>query len=626
MRFLDVFASLLGVASLTGYVAADLRITADHFSFGGVNYPGLQTLNPKERDTVIRAIVKSGARVIRLFIRQYGDYPDPEPEVGSFDRSILDMFDDTLAAIHHISKGKVKVIIAPHDAHALRETNDVPCDAYCKRLEGAFLDFYSNEQGEYPVAVREHYKTRLQVLFKEYTSRNFGDRPWSELNEVILGVDVQNEPWSSISPIPSGEPWLCEIATHLKDTLGLGKSNIAVISGGISGAQSPDGDENFPDSAFNCDAIDVIGIHGYYAMDENGEATAGTNWAKMFIPGNTLTARAEEKKKLLLVEEMAYIHTELGLTYKQQAIWDQGNALNYRGIPWIYSKINNGGEGTTSTVSILRDDTAAIGALKDVLKRAYGSRSKFNWSKFLSPPPALSNSTYVALNPYIPEQSDCTFGCPGYLCDAPDGCKPDLICKNSICAKPDEKQPGKMGDDCNSKQPCLEHLKCEDGLCQECIVRPSIQPKDPRKTTVDGDPNAQCQPDSTSTFTMRPFCLKPSAFTSPSRLGNPCQNAAHCDANEFCDWGFCKVCTEGCLGMKCKGNNKCKTGFCNSYGRCDYPGQKKRAHGPGARARGRSGPRGPGAGPKGQSGPNKVRSEAMRINTPNETPVATGAA
>jgi hypothetical protein len=67
MRFLDIAASLLSVASLAKYVAADLRITADHFSFGGVNYPGLQTLNDKERNTVIEAIVKSGARVIRLF-------------------------------------------------------------------------------------------------------------------------------------------------------------------------------------------------------------------------------------------------------------------------------------------------------------------------------------------------------------------------------------------------------------------------------------------------------------------------------------------------------------------------------------------------------------------------------
>lgn len=44
------------------------------------------------------------------------------------------------------SSGKVKVIIAPHDAHALRGSNNVPCDAYCKKLNGAFLDFYSLDE------------------------------------------------------------------------------------------------------------------------------------------------------------------------------------------------------------------------------------------------------------------------------------------------------------------------------------------------------------------------------------------------------------------------------------------------------------------------------------------------
>jgi hypothetical protein len=148
-------------------------------------------------------------------------------------------------------------------------------------------------------------------------------------------VDLQNEPWSGIWPIVSGEQWLCEIATLLKDDLKLGENNIAIITGGLSGAQTPDGVQNFPKAAFECKAIDVISFHGYYAKED--DSTAGTNWAKIFVPGNTLTARAEEKGKLLLVEEMAYMHTEWGLHYKQAAIWDQANALNYRGIPWVCS-------------------------------------------------------------------------------------------------------------------------------------------------------------------------------------------------------------------------------------------------------------------------------------------------
>ena len=155
------------------------------------------------------------------------------------------------------------------------------------------------------------------------------------------GVDIQNQPFSSIWPIPAGESWICDMATYLHSTINLSAANIAVISGGVSGPQSADGIENFPESVLECDAIDVIGIHGYYS--KQSDATAGAPWANMFVPGNTLTSRVlgDEKEgkgkgKLLLVEEWSYVHSEeFGLFYKNEAVWDQGNALNYRGIPWV---------------------------------------------------------------------------------------------------------------------------------------------------------------------------------------------------------------------------------------------------------------------------------------------------
>lgn len=97
-----------------------------------------------------------------------------------------------------------------------------------------------------------------------------------------------------------------------------------------------DGIENFPDSAFKCPGIDVIGIHGYYKQGEN--TTAGTPWANMFVLGNTLTARSLKKGgqgKLLLVEEWEYVHSASGLDHKNESIFDQGTALNLRGIPWV---------------------------------------------------------------------------------------------------------------------------------------------------------------------------------------------------------------------------------------------------------------------------------------------------
>jgi len=63
--FLTALVSLVSWTELV--TASSLRITADHHSFGGVNYPQLQFFTPQHRDDTIREIVKSGARVIRLF-------------------------------------------------------------------------------------------------------------------------------------------------------------------------------------------------------------------------------------------------------------------------------------------------------------------------------------------------------------------------------------------------------------------------------------------------------------------------------------------------------------------------------------------------------------------------------
>jgi hypothetical protein len=71
MYFPGALPSLLSVATLTSVALANLRITADNHSFGGVNFPQLQFLEPTYRDEVIRAIVNTNARVIRLFSKPY---------------------------------------------------------------------------------------------------------------------------------------------------------------------------------------------------------------------------------------------------------------------------------------------------------------------------------------------------------------------------------------------------------------------------------------------------------------------------------------------------------------------------------------------------------------------------
>ena len=261
-------------------------------------------------------------------------------------------------------------------------------------------------------------------------------------------------------------------------------------------------------------------------------------------------------------------------------------------------------------------------------------------------PLPLSNITSIPLNPYIIEQSDCTFGCEGHLCDAADGCAPDLLCKNSVCQVPGEAQPGKIGDKCNSKSPCFAHLRCENGTCQTCSVRETVQPEErKRRSSMKGlpppppgrravqpnDPSGTCYSDtlpslfalsaSTNTAppTTAPICL------SPTHHAAPCHSSTHCSANEYCDWGTCTRCsdTDACLGAPCRSNAKCKTGYCNDHGRCDYAGQKKRVFGPGANA-GRRSSRVPGV-PVGQEyGGARVRNEAMRVVIPEEGAAETG--
>lgn len=90
----------------------------------------------------------------------------------------------------------------------------------------------------------------------------------------------------------------------MKNEVGLGNHNIAVLTGGISGANSPGGTENAPESAFKCAAVDVIAIHGYYSS--NDDATAGTPWVSFPTLSQQLSNNSRQiyySPEILLREE-----------------------------------------------------------------------------------------------------------------------------------------------------------------------------------------------------------------------------------------------------------------------------------------------------------------------------------
>jgi hypothetical protein len=168
----------------------------------------------------------------------------PEGELGGFDKSLLDQFDDTLAAVHHLSKGtrhlslehhsfidfetgQMKVIIAPHDAHALRGSNDVPCDAYCQKLDGAFLDFYSSDECALePVCTKEQRLTIVQ--FGTFTKHVL--RSSSSTIRLRTSMDVRGASYPKLSSFVASQQLSFRTSTDF-DRASIFRINLSVASG-----------------------------------------------------------------------------------------------------------------------------------------------------------------------------------------------------------------------------------------------------------------------------------------------------------------------------------------------------------------------------------------------------------
>ncbi|KAF2837062.1 glycoside hydrolase family 5 protein [Patellaria atrata CBS 101060] len=552
----SVFFIIISILSFTLKIHA-LSKSAPHHSFAGVNHFSLPFLEPTERDATITELVNANVSVIRLMITGNEKYPDPEFYLHTFDQVSLDRFDDTLAAIHRISKGKTKVIIAPHDVHALRGTNNAKCDVYCQTVGEPWLDFYTNE------TIREWYRLRLTIMFFGYESKNFNGRKWRTLNETILGVDLQNEPFQGVWPIPVGMSWFCDIAEHLKISTGLGESNIAVITGGISSPVSPGGHENFPQQLLECDAIDVIGIHGYWPS--TSETPAGTLWANLLSPQSQTSFKARGTK-LILVEALTYIIGEKGISGKFADIWEQANAINLRGVPWLFASTSQNPD--VRDVEIDVHDSTEMKRLGDLIGQANSAPSEWDWNKYLKQSPFTKhqrNNTvykYVHPNPYLPIEGQTILGRENHLCSANDDCHEGLICKNNVC------QQCVLGCEdmmCNRNAFCQPGLKCVKGICKKTKL---TLPKD--------SPHQFCTTEHTCPNTPIMF-LTCDPRTMDNCAPRPCMKATDCNLDEECSNYTCKPCTEGCIGDECRMQRACKTGYCNPwYRKCDVPPKKKK--------------------------------------------------
>lgn len=538
------FSSVLALSTLVVQIRAGS-------SFGGANHYFLAALDSAAQNHIIDSLISANARVIRTFVRpEVYDYekgnfkmmwPDVESSMGSFVDpliSILDHYDDMLYAVYFRSGGKLKVILSLHDANMIAGYTD-PCDAYCTYMSSrdmAWQSFYTDR------AIRNAFKNRLTAILVSYKSKNFGGRPWRDLNEVILAIDLENEPGVAHGNYPLGG-WICDISTHLKNSVGL--KSIGVATGAIGGSNGGDASSgpNWPDEIFQCGAIDIISIHGYFNKVSGGNA--GTTWCSLFAPDGPLVSKARQYGKLLMAEEWVY---NGGPGSKTEDIYDQGHALNALGIPWSYWDVMSGDETCkacgNNEVSV---DRSAFTTLKTVMSEAYTSVSAFDWSRFLP-----NNSGAVSILDGTCGRGNggtCTWGCQGWNCNSKTPCQGDLECTGGTCQACTW---GCLGWNCSVDSPCKDSNECVNGICKPCSWGclgwscSASQPCSGQKECINGvckDCTWGC-------------------------LGWNCSNSSPCKKIHQCENAVCKPCNWGCLGWNCDAKTPCKAGFTCVTGVC----------------------------------------------------------
>ena len=229
---------------------------------------------------------------------------EEQGSIGTYHSDVLSKLDNVLKLLH--AKG-MKAIISPHDGGSIGGANG--CDPYCKKY-GNSDNFYVNARGDYD--------NRLAYILN-YVSPNFGKK-WSQLSEVILAFDIQNEPMiNSVEKLKNNDPddWICGRAGNMKKLIN--GSGVKVATGGLGGSEyCCDHEFNIIDKALYCSAIDIISIHGY--MGNAGQ------WS-YFIP--KLEQQAAAQGKHLMIEEWGVTKDPAG------QFNDQVQVFNNAGIPWV---------------------------------------------------------------------------------------------------------------------------------------------------------------------------------------------------------------------------------------------------------------------------------------------------
>lgn len=238
--------------------------------------------------------------------------PQLEPNVvGTYDTTVLTALDDTLALLH--THG-IKAIISPHDAGVINGSNG--CDVYCTKY-GNQATFYNSS------AASIDYSNRLKKILS-FKSPNFGHKKWSHLDSVILAFDLQNELMiNALGLLSANDPtdWLCSQAGSMKALIPP-SSNVKIATGGIGGSQyCCDHEFNLLPKALQCDAIDIMSVHGYMSK--------ASDWAYYITGDKSVLKAVNGTGKKVLIEEWGVSRSSVDGFEKQVAVF------NGAGVPWV---------------------------------------------------------------------------------------------------------------------------------------------------------------------------------------------------------------------------------------------------------------------------------------------------
>ncbi|KAJ5899641.1 beta-1-3-mannanase [Penicillium taxi] len=329
----SVFVAALSISSTSASPTTNQTADLISNSFAGSNLYFLHGLPANTQRDYVGTLAGWGVKVVRLWVTGISgncikgstntvaiNQLEAPGSIGTYNTSVLAALDATLEILSDYS---IKAIISPHDAGVLNGANG--CDAYCKKYKDSDT-FYSS------TSAKADYDNRLAAIFN-YESPAFGKK-WSQLSDVILAFDIQNEPMiGSTGKLDDNDPndWICGRAGVMKGLLG--DSSVKVATGGIGGSQyCCDHEYNVLEKALYCDAIDIVSIHGY--MSE------ASDWAYFVTGDASVLKKANSTGKHVMIEEW-------GVSTSYEDSFDtQVKVFNDAGMPWLYWQVIPGKDQT----------------------------------------------------------------------------------------------------------------------------------------------------------------------------------------------------------------------------------------------------------------------------------------